>query len=369
MSDRIEIVTDDERFRQIAPHWHLLWRESQAGVFQAHGWINAWWTECDKDYRLRIVCAWHRDQLVAVLPLCVRRWRGVRVLEWAAQAYSDYCDVMLQDSADGLLAVMWAAIEAIGGYDLIRLKHVRPDAAIRRLLSQVASEERTEVCLQLIRAWPNGEMWFRTLNKKTRNNLSRGRRILDEHGDITFRQLGADEPRQPVIARLLALKRYWKENRDSPMVRSDSVLLALVDALDQLGSLRIFLVEHAGTIIAGSVNAIHQDKMLAVFATYDSTYERASPGILVIADYTRWAFDHGIVEVDYLLGTEPYKFKFANQDVRVSIFVAGKTVIGRVALAAWRQRRQPADPDILIGSAYRTEKGTDRGGLPENTVP
>lgn len=233
----IEVVTAEAQLSQIGPNWHTLWQQSRGSVFQAHCWIAAWLSE-SRDHRLRIACAWRDHKLVAVLPLCIHRWRGIRILEWAAQPYSDYC-APLQEPADAvLLGVMWSAVERMGGYDLVRLKHVHPDAAIKRLLASVGTEERTEVCLQVACEWPNGEAWFRTLNKKTRNNLMRSGRILAEHGDIVFRQLGVAEPRQPVIDRLLKLKRQWLENRMSPLVRSDTILLALVEALDQLGSLK-----------------------------------------------------------------------------------------------------------------------------------
>ena len=151
-------------------------------------------------------------------------------------------------------------------------------------------------------------------------------------------------------------------NRDSPLVQNDTTLLALVTALDQMGSLVVFLIECKGNIIAGSVNALQENKMLALFATYDPAFKRASPGILLMTEYTKWAFDQGIEEIDYLLGAEPYKFKFANKKLRLGIFICAKTFRGRVALAAyqWIQRHRRAEPDMAIGSAYLTKGSTPR---------
>jgi len=360
MLTQVEVVKDRQRLCAIRPAWDSLWRQSGASVFQSHRWITAWSNECSD--ALRLACAWRGDELVAVLPLCIRSWHGLRVLEWAAQSFSDYCDAMVPDGWQPI-ELLWDAVTRIGGFDLVRLKHIRPDAAVQPLLQGVGIEERVETCLQVACQWPSGEAWFRNLNKKTRNNYTRGKRILGESGPIVFRQLADDEPREPVIQRLLALKRHWVENRDAPLVRSDTTLLSLTEALHQMGSLRIFVIECAGTIIAGSINAIHRDRMLALFATYDAAYERASPGILLMTDYTIWGFDHGITEIDYLLGAEPYKFRYANREVKLHIFIAGKTLRGRLALAAYQRLRrysQPTIPSVTIGSAYLTEKGTPR---------
>lgn len=357
---RIEVVTNGERLRQIGPAWDALWVRSRGSVFQSHRWIMAWWGECP--LRLRIACAWQGDELIAVLPLCVHIWSGLRVLEWAAQPYSDYCDVVTPTVDPRLLDRLWAIITTSGGYDLVRLKHVRPDAIVKPLLDRIGEKERDEVCLQVACEWGSGAAWYKTLNKKTRNNHSRGGRILREFGDFQFRQLDPSEPLAPVISRLIALKRKWESNRNSPMVRSDTMLLALVHALRSLKSLRIYLIEHEGTIIAGSVNAMEGGTMLALFATYDPTYERASPGILLMTEYTKLAFDRGVTEVDYLLGAEPYKYKFANRQTKLHIYLAARTLRGRLALTIYRQmqRRRSPDPVISIGSAYLTEKGSNR---------
>jgi CelD/BcsL family acetyltransferase involved in cellulose biosynthesis len=357
---RIEVVTSGERLRQIGAAWDVLWTRSRGSVFQSHRWIMAWWDECP--HPLRIACAWQDRELIAVLPLCIHRWYGIRVLEWTAQPYSDYCDTLMTAVDPTLLDWMWSVITASGGYDLVRLKHVRHDSIVKPLLDRIGEKERDEICLQVACEWDSGEAWYKTLNKKTRNNHSRGGRILREFGAYRFRQLGPDEPLAPVIGRLIALKRKWEDNRGSPMVRSDTILLALGQALQGLCSLRVYLIEHEGTIIAGSVNAMDGNKMLALFATYDPTYERASPGILLMTEYTKLAFDRGVAEVDYLLGAESYKYKFANRQTKLHIYLAAGTLAGRLALAACRQiqRRTRPDPVISIGSAYLTEKGSIR---------
>lgn len=360
-----EIVSDQDRLRVIGPAWRSLWQNARAGVFQSHPWISAWFAECPGDRGLRIGCAWDGDTLLAILPLYIRRWHGLRVLEWAAQPYSDYCDAIIDHSDPDLrvllLETLWHTITSQGGYDLVRLKHIRDSAIVIGMLTRVGvRREREEVCLQIASQWSDGNSWFRNLNKKTRNNHTRGKRILSDKGEIVIRQLEEHEPRAPVVQRLLELKRLWPTNRGSPLVRNDTMLLSLVNALDRLNSLRIFLIEFDGTIIAGSINAIHEDRMLALFATYDPQYNNAGPGIILMTEYTMWALDRNITEIDYLLGAESYKFKFANRHIRLHIFVKARTLRGLIALAVYRRIRSNAPDDLDIGSAYRTEKGTPR---------
>lgn len=106
--------------------------------------------------------------------------------------------------------------------------------------------------------------------------------------------------------------------------------------------------------------------MLAVFATYDPVVARASPGIMLMTEYTKWAFDHGITVVDYLCGEETYKFEFANSHLILNSFVASKTIVGSCLLASYRLWNRYANGKAnniempSIGSAYFTYKGNAR---------
>jgi CelD/BcsL family acetyltransferase involved in cellulose biosynthesis len=371
---QIEVVRDAARFQEVEAAWLALWRRNDADVFQHHGWIAAWWHGCGAGYRLRVGLAWQGEELVAVLPLAIRSWRGLRLLEWAAQSFSDYCDII---GSPSVLEELWAAVAAAGGFDVIRLKNIAPDARVLTVLRQLGLREAPErhphdLCLRVASQWASGEAWFRCLNKKKRNNHTRGARILAEFGEVAHRQYCPGEPLEPVLDRLAALKRDWlRANKlSSPLLDNNvDVLPRLVRALSQIGNLRIFTIECSGEIVAGSVNVVQKDKMMAFFSAYDPKYDRASPGISLMTEYTRWAFDHGITVVDYLRGGETYKFEFANAATELTAVVQGWSLPGKAFLAglralagAKRLRSGPEAPPAVpaYGGAYLTQSGMSR---------
>ncbi|MBN8899309.1 MAG: hypothetical protein J0H35_14230, partial [Rhodospirillales bacterium] len=150
--------------------------------------------------RLRIMLAWEEGRLVAILPCAVLRWRGLRVLQWAAQDFSDYCDALVDpDTAwPATLNMLWEGALARGGIDLLQMHQIRPDARARRILVQDGNglhlEDRHDRCLRIDCQWPTGEAYFRSLNKKGRNNHTRGKRIIEEiGGPVRFRCLEPNE--------------------------------------------------------------------------------------------------------------------------------------------------------------------------------
>jgi CelD/BcsL family acetyltransferase involved in cellulose biosynthesis len=350
MTPKIELVTTSARLACLERPWRVLWEHSGADVFQSYEWIETWGRSAAlPGIQLRIGIAWYGDAMLAVLPLAVRRRSFIRSLEWVSQEFSDYCDALIEPDASILLVrQLWIAIHQAGGFDVVRLAQVRPDSRVRQLLENTETRsgklqlrESQIPCLGVAKAWTNGEAWFRSLNKKARNNFTRGRRILYElGGEVVFEVVDpARTPVEPILRHVLALKRNWLQGHEpnSPLLgpdgaRQQEVLLAALNA----GLMRIFLLTCGGTIAAASLNFVYEDKLQAYLTAYDERYERASPGTILIIHYVKWAFARELRYVDFLRGDEPFKFRFANADVRLTTFVGARTWSGRAALFAYR---------------------------------
>src|SRR5689334_5366290 len=91
---------------------------------------------------------------------------------------------------------------------LLRLPD-RSGARCRPLFAALAGDgaswriEPQERCMRIDNHWPNGAAFFRSLNKKARNNHTRGKRILTElGGDASFRVIEPGQPADDVIAEM-----------------------------------------------------------------------------------------------------------------------------------------------------------------------
>jgi CelD/BcsL family acetyltransferase involved in cellulose biosynthesis len=364
MKFRLEIVTGPERFEAIRDNWQDLWTSSNGRIFQSHDWISGWLdgVRNRKEIRLQIALAWDGDRLAAAMPCAVHRRSGLRVLSWAAQLFSDYCDCLVDAAHDRtmLLSLLWDGMKQHGGFDLINLQQIRPDACCRGFLDnlvhdagQLHIEAREERCMRIENQWPNGEAFFRSLNKKARNNHTRGKRILSEiGGDVSFRVIEPGEPTDAVFTEILRLKEVWlrKHDPNSALFGSDGeVLRTVLHKAWMSGLAKIFLLEVAGKIAAASINFIYAGRMEAYLTSYDEAFERASPGTILIVEYAQWSFDRGLKLVDFLRGEEAFKFRMANGETALSTFTGARTMVGHVAmsghrwLAKRRQRRDGAD--------------------------
>lgn len=371
-----EFVADSAEFARLEDSWDELWRRAHGSVFQSHSWIDAWLQHDPgaKAWRLHVAVARRDGRVAAILPLAIRRYRGVRILEFTAQRFSDYCDGI---GPPDLLQELWSDVVRRGGFDVVRLRNVSSDAVMCPALASsplsLLTKADDEVSLRLGSVWPDGEAWLRTLNKKKRSNYARGWRMLAESGEVTvdcFRQAIPVE----VVQHLAGLKGRWlhetKAQWSALLDQGPGLLIALTESLARVGRLHAFVIHCNGEIVAGAVNAVHGKCVWAFFSAYDPKFQRASPGILLMTEYTRRAFNEGFEEIDYLRGHETYKYEFATTHARSSRYTGAATLRGRLALSAIRlqaalQERRAGGVGMagefgMIGSAYVTRNGASR---------
>ncbi|WP_245317951.1 MULTISPECIES: GNAT family N-acetyltransferase [unclassified Mesorhizobium] len=358
-----EVVTSAARLAEIAPAWTALWQRAGGLVFQHPDWIAAWWRTTPHQERrtLRIGLAWNGERLDGVIALATFKRSGIRLLEWAAKDHSDYGDALVAPESDPqVISRLWQHVFDQGGFDLVYLNRLLPNASVRALLDPASRHgkalrpnNRSEISYRVVGPWQSGAEWFEALSKKARQNYRRGRKFMEEAGALRLRLLDADDPREPVLARVAVLKRLWlaRHGRASDLFDEGSpVLAALVSVLAELGLLRIFVLELDNTIIAVSINFEQHGTMMAFVTTYDPEYERASPGMVLMMDYIQWSLDRGLAKVDFLCGGEDFKRRFATQSVRLSSMIGARGLRGHLAALAdravhvtksWRAQRQP----------------------------
>jgi CelD/BcsL family acetyltransferase involved in cellulose biosynthesis len=361
MTPRITFARSADEFAAIRTAWQDLWARSAGYIFQHHDWLSGWMNgiAIRREIRVLVALAWDNETLVGAIPMAVHRRRGLRMLNWAGQLFSDYCDGLLDPLNDpnAILPALWQAIMQDGGFDLISLQQVRPDARCRRLLDDLTREpkelrpmERQERCMRIDNRWESGAAFFRSLSKKGRNNHTRGKRILSEiGGEPVFRVIEADQDPSQVFDEIWRLKEIWLRATEptSPLLGHDRfVLRSVLDAAWRTGLAKVFLLECGGQIAAGSINFVYANRMEAYLTAYDTRFERASPGTILIVEYAQWACDRGLTHVDFLRGDEAFKFRMANAETVLSGYTGARTLFGQVARSGHRflsRRRQSVE--------------------------
>ncbi len=295
--------------------------------------------------RLCVGLCWAEGDLVAVMPLAVRRHRGLRVLEWAAKDCSDYCDALVDPgsaASSRALEQVWAAVAADGGFDLAYLSHVRPDAALHQLIATHSAARplkpgrRSAVSRQVEACGTDGRAWFDGLDGATRDGHARGMDVLNGMGPVTSRMFGPADATDEVLGQMIDLKRRWLDNTGQSAVILDDdarTLRALAKELAHQHALRVFSLYCGDVLVAALLNIAAGARMQVFLIAYDLRFAPALPEALVMIEFIIEALDTGTTQVDLLCVDDDSAFTFTNARVDLASYVAGGTLLGRLALA------------------------------------
>jgi CelD/BcsL family acetyltransferase involved in cellulose biosynthesis len=341
----VRIVENRSEFDGLEAAWGAL--DALPGVhpFQQFGWAAAWVRTlgAQAGVRLQIATLWRNDELVAALPLCVRRYKGIRLLEWIGAGVSDYCDALVHPSLDtqAALLTLWQAVNRRGGFDVARLSHVREDAHVFGVLNGLRPWTEThEDAGGVPIVWSAGEEWLQQQSAGMRDRVKYNARRMAKAGF----EVSVCEPPEScakIIDILVAQKRPWLAARGlSSMINEP----AGVDFLHSIaafsaarGELHLSTVQNQGRIAACDLAFVRNGIIYSYIASFDAEFAKYSFGRVLTDRLLMWACDSGLRRLDLLLGAYDYKTEYNCTLEPVRTLVLARGLIGRAAVAIYRR--------------------------------
>jgi CelD/BcsL family acetyltransferase involved in cellulose biosynthesis len=343
---QVQIVEDRETFHSLEPAWSALDGHAEVRPFQEFSWVAAWVSTIGAagGWRLRVATLWQHGRLVAVLPLCVRRYKGVRLLEWIGARVSDYCDALIHPNLDGqtALSTLWAAVKGRGGFDVARMRHVRNDAKVYDALQALDPwTETLEDAGGVPIVWRSGEEWLQQQSAGMRDRVKYNSRRMTKAG-FEVRVWDRPDAHAAIIDTLVAQKRPWLAARGlSSMINEPGgveFLQAAVAGSARRGELHLSTVQRADHIAACDLAFVRNGIIYSYIASFDPEYAKYSFGRVLTDSLLMWACDSGFRRLDLLLGAYDYKTEYncTLEPVRTLVFSRG--LLGRAALSLYRRK-------------------------------
>ena len=346
------IIEDRSAFEALETPWRQL--DSQPGVrpFQEFDWAAAWVRTigATDGWRLRVGTLWQGSRLVAVLPLCVRRYKGVRVLEWIGARVTDYCDAIVDTQLDAAAVVqtLWKAITRRGGYDVARLNHIRTDSKVFGVLSSSTPwTETLEDAGGVPISWASGAEWLQQQSPKMRDRVKYNARRMAKAG-FEVQMWDGSGSCAPLVDTLVAQKRPWLEQRGLNSFINEpggvDFLRAVVEATARRGDVCLTTVQSKENqhIAAVDLTFFREGTLYSYIASFDPQYAKYSFGRLLTDQLLMRACDNGWRRLDLLLGAYDYKTEYGCTLEPVRTLVLARGLLGHAAVALYRRRARAA---------------------------
>ncbi len=226
-------------------------------------------------------------------------------------------DVHAMLQATGLKSFAFHAAQKIGGFE----KH------------QFESAESP--IIDLSSGYGNYFSWVTANSRTVKKQGQKTRKMLSELGPLRFEFDCRD---RTTFKRVIEMKRQkYRRTKTFDLFSLDWAkrLIELIFETQESKFAGVLSVLWAGDhLVAGHLGIRSCSKLHYWFPIFDPRFRQYSPGIQLVLEISRAAFNAGLIEFDLGYGDQPFKYKLANSGYQI---VCGKLADSRLAFAASRQ--------------------------------
>lgn len=311
---RVERVTTFEAIKK--PWMGLLSSSPRNSLFVSYEWASTWWRHFGQG-ALWILLVWDDDELLGIVPMCLRRsWYNgvpVRMLGMFSNKHISRSDIVCRDRVDAVaraLAEFWRDHD--DEWDVLRLEPLPMESPIIGPLS--AELERCN--LQAFPIEPTTALYYlqtdidwtsylRTRSQNFKGSMRKARNKLDRCGAVSFVTFDRIEDLEQGFTLFWRLaERSWKRGdaRARYQIQDKAFLkdVAFECALSSDGGYEIRLLMVNDEMVGGVSLLFYNQVLYGFEVCYDEQLEFADPGRILFADMLqRYLGGDRIKEIDF----------------------------------------------------------------------
>ena len=317
---KTNIITRREEMNVGREEWNQLLSGSETNtIFQTYEWVWTWWTVFGQTRSLFLVEVRDGDKLLALGPLMLDRFVRKRSLRFIGEENSDYCDFIAGERKHDALIAIFDAIVSWQEWDVIQLKNV-PEfsttiAVVREFCGRSGKRllETEGISCPTLIIRGHEDHARRVSRKKT---IRRRHNYLKKTGDLKVFHVETVEEAIRYFDLFVGqhIRRWSGTSSPSLFLKQGTrdFYLDLIEALLPRGLLLFTVLEYEGRPIAFHFGFDYGSKVLWYKPSFDTDYGRLSPGTVLLKYLIEYCVDQGRHELDFTIGDEPFKRKFAN---------------------------------------------------------
>ena len=321
----------------LRPDWARL-AERAGNIFATPEWAMTWWQHFGSGHELCLTaCRDSHGRLIAVLPLCLTKLRGLRLLRFVGHGPADQLGpVCAPDDRPAAARALRRAVRELRADVLLGDSFSAAEGWDALLGARVITREPTPVVRFPSRDWQQLlAMWPKQIARRHRRTT---RELERQPGGLTYRLSLAPEGLAADMDALMTLHLAQRAGRASSFAGEHAAFhrdFARV-ALER-GWLRLLFAE-VGRPIAATYGFDYAGASYFYNGGRDSSWDRWSVGTLILVESMRRSQADGRGEYRLLRGSEPYKLRFANADpglqtIAISRWPAGGSALRLAAVA------------------------------------
>lgn len=328
----LEALPDDLEHTRFA--WDDLALRS-GNIFLTWEWASAWWSHFGGKRPLRMLGARRPGgPLISILPLYEASRHPLRVARLLGHGVADQLGPVSDPAhRDEVANVLERAASAEASpWDLVLLERLpATERWADRTTASIVRRETSPV-LSIEDSW---EDFLASRSSNFRSQVRRRERKLQREWGVRFRLCdGATTLERDLEALFVLHAARWGKASGAFSPRHRAFQRDFAAHALERGWLRLWMAEVGGRPIAAWYGFRFGGMEWYYQAGWDPAWARSSVGFVLLAHTIREAFKDGMREYRLLLGDEPYKTRFTEEDAGVESIVFAGTRLGRAAASA-----------------------------------
>ena len=314
----------------------LLERSPGHSVFQTFAWHVCWWRAFGNSRELLVILGYAGSRLVGIAPMMITRKRGPMGRAQSHVGFigsennaSDYCDFItdpnVPEALDALLENLFAGSNAIYRIDLSHFPSHSPNQA--RTLEYFKGGGMRG-CAEFPVDAPVRILGDRQADLKAANksSLKRHTGFFRKSGELRFHRCASEEEIFGYLEIFFEQHRSRWARTASPSQFFDPAqrdfYRELVREIFPRGWLRFDVVLFNGAPLAFHFGFEYLRRFIWYKPTFDVRFASRSPGEVLIKFLLEDAIERELEEFDFAVGSEPFKYRFANRIRSINRMIA-----------------------------------------------
>jgi len=340
---RLEKISSYEKLIELEDEWNCLLNKSETNtVFLSHEWIKNWWKFFGTNNDLFILVVRNHNNLVGIAPLMItyQSMLGVktRKIKFIGTPLSDYSDFIAGKDKDKVLETIFEyLLENKNLWDSIILEEIPENSSTFNLSKGILKDSiyheifftNESLSLNL------NDIEEQDLHKITnKRDLRRHIKKLNESGKLTFSTINNKNDAMKYLEVLYQQHIINMDRKSIPSMYKDEKCKQFFNSLTKellsKNMIGLYVLEFNGEPIAVQFGFNYNNKYLDYSRSYDLKYYNNGPGLILNKYFIEKYAKDGYDEVDFLRGSEDYKFRFSNKKIRNLGLAIHKNMTGHI---------------------------------------
>lgn len=314
----VEIISDVNKIRLIKKDCNRLAESFRMPLLQ-YEWLIHCAESLIHPAELMIILVRNSDKIKALAPMVMLRHNGIKKLEFIGTSLHGEPGGFLYEDEDSLSELIEAILNLKYPVSLNGIRATSTESAILEGILRMRNitfltTNRYIPWLPLTGTW---DEFMKYISQSRRSSLKRLRKMADREGEVLFEFVSPEKKllNKYLIELFKIESSGWKKRMGTALLKNSQLSTFFKNYAEETlkkGMLRVCFLSINGIKVATQIGVIYSNRFWLLKIGYDEKWSKISPGILLMNEVIRHAFEEKLEAIEFMGSDESWLHIWTN---------------------------------------------------------